>query len=340
MPPKDTVDVGPSRPAASRPIVSVLMAVHNGLPYLDEAVDSILNQTITDFEFIIVDDGSTDGSSEWLSDKATTDPRIRVISQSNTGIARALNHGLRFAQGRFVARMDADDVSCPTRFEVQVRLMERDPGLVIVGSAVEKITATGQAYDTKAPPTGHDDIRKHLLLGDAQALVHPVAMIRKEIMDVVAGYDERFTTSQDLDLFLRLTERGRAANVTSVLLQYRQHNQSSNSLRNQLWRDTTRMAIQLAIERIGPEAFAREMFPHPIPFRRPTTLLEFAKIAAGSGRLRMANQFALQSFRARGTMLEHLGLLLYVWLKWAVRWVQYRGRDTVNSTRHVRNKGT
>jgi len=303
------------------PAVSVLMAVHNGMPYLPEAVESILGQTFGDFEFIIVDDGSTDGSAEWVRKKATEDPRVRVIKQNKTGLAKALNTGLEIAEGRYIARMDADDISEPTRLARQFEAMEQDSRLAIVGAAVALMTSDGWIYDSKRPPETHANIRSQLLRGNGQALIHPVVMMRKQAIHAVGGYDDRFNSNagEDLDLFLRLTEYGHAKNLTDLLLDYRQHPQSNNSRYNHLWQDVTRTAVLSALERVGPSAFVHDMFPSPFGFKPKSSALEFAGAAERSGRFKMANRFAMKAFFTSGSRLSALRFLVVLWIRGAFR---------------------
>lgn len=310
-----------SHRTSSAPAISVLMAVRDGLPYLSESVESILGQTFKDFEFIIVDDGSTDGGANWLRQRATTDSRIRIITQANTGIAKALNKGLEIVKGKYIARMDADDVASPDRFYAQMEAMEQDPELAIVGAAIEMMTAEGWVYRSKSPPEAHEDIRSALLRGDAQALIHPVVMIRKEAMLAVGCYDERFSTSQDLDLFLRLTEYGRASNLPATLLRYRQHSESSNSRRSHLWQETTRLAVLSALERVGPRAFVDAMFPRPFRFNPNPSELAIARIAERSGRFWMANRLAISSLPKSSSRIPAMRFIAGIWLRRAGRFI-------------------
>ena len=121
---------------ADRPSVSVLMPIHNGEPTLTEAVESVLAQTFGDFELIAVDDGSTDSSLAKLQSFARGDPRVRILSRPNTGIAGALNDSIQQARGEFLVRMDADDIALPQRFEKQVAYFRAHPDCVLVGSRV------------------------------------------------------------------------------------------------------------------------------------------------------------------------------------------------------------
>jgi glycosyltransferase involved in cell wall biosynthesis len=211
------------------PSISVVMAVYNGERYLAAAVESILAQAHRDFEFVIVNDGSTDRSGTMLRDYAARDPRVRLIARENKGLTKSLNEAISLAQGEFVARMDADDVSMPDRFERQVRYLREHPDCVCVGSRVALIDPYGSVIQ---PATDHklthEEIDAELLQGIGWAIVHPAAIMRVDALRRVGGYREEFRTSQDLDLFLRLAEIGRLANLPEPLVQYRQHFESVN----------------------------------------------------------------------------------------------------------------
>ncbi|HEY9660554.1 MAG TPA: glycosyltransferase, partial [Allocoleopsis sp.] len=129
----------------SPPQISVLMAVYNGSRYVAEAIESILNQTFTDFEFLIIEDGSTDNTVQILQDYANRDPRIKLIqNEQNIGLTKSLNKGLKLAQGKYIARQDADDVSLPHRFEQQIAVFAQNPAAVLVSCSLELIDATGK----------------------------------------------------------------------------------------------------------------------------------------------------------------------------------------------------
>ena len=214
------------------PRVSVVMPVYNAERYLREAVESILNQTFTDFEFIIIDDGSTDGSLKILREYADKDPRIRLISRENRGITPTLNEGIDLARGEYIARMDADDVSLPERFARQMAYMEEHPECVVCGSYIDKIDPYGVLIKAEDRPLDHDAIESRLLEeGTGGIICHPVAMIRKTALVEAGKYRAEYVNSQDLDLWLRLARLGHLANIPHVLLQYRQH-PASISVRN------------------------------------------------------------------------------------------------------------
>ena len=213
------------------PAISVLMPVYNGASYLAEAVESIRAQTFGDFEFIAVDDGSTDGSLPLLQRFAQEDPRLRIVSRPNTGIVGALNDGLAVARGEFVARMDADDIAEPVRFEKQLAVLRADPECVALGSSVVFIDPVGRPLKAYYPPLDHAAIEEELARGNGGALIHPTVVFRRSALLQCGGYRSHYNYIEDLDLYVRLLDAGRLANLPELLLHYRQHPQSVNHVK-------------------------------------------------------------------------------------------------------------
>jgi glycosyltransferase involved in cell wall biosynthesis len=232
------------------PTISVLMPVHNAERYLAEAVESILGQTFSDFEFLIIDDGSTDRSPAMLDRYASGDPRIRLTSRPNTGYAVALNELLGQARGELVARMDADDVALPERFARQVEYLRAHPKVVCVGSAVRFIDSAGRFLRERHPGMEHELIQERALAGDC-ALNHPSVMMRRAAVEAVGGYHVEFVPAEDLDLWLRLGEIGRLTNLADVLMQYRQHEASFSERHQQLQLERSAAAVLEACRRRG-----------------------------------------------------------------------------------------
>jgi glycosyltransferase involved in cell wall biosynthesis len=207
------------------PRISVLMPVYNCDRYLAEAVDSILNQTVSDFEFIIIDDGSTDRTGLILKGYAEKDSRIRVVSQRNGGIVSALNKGLALCRADYVARMDGDDISYPERFALQVDYLDNNADCVIVGGGLMGIDEFGKQL---APYFfARNKITSFRKFPIQVALtVHPLAMIRKPALVELGGYRATFPHAEDYDLFLRIAKYGRLHNLENILFSYRNHQQS------------------------------------------------------------------------------------------------------------------
>jgi len=237
------------------PRVSVLMPVYNASRYLAEAVESVLCQTWHDFELIVIDDGSTDDSLAILRRFEATDPRVRLVTRPNTGYVIALNEMIGLARGTLLARMDADDACLPERFERQVAYMDAHPECVACGSRVLLIDSDGDPLRDMSLSTTHEQIDAAHLSGRGGEVAHPAAMIRAEAMRRVGGYRTDLSPAEDIDLFLRLAEVGRLANVPERLLRYRIHLQSVGHTRRALQRSNAARAVRDAAARRGiPEA--------------------------------------------------------------------------------------
>ena len=222
----------------STPAVSVVMSAYNAERYLREAMDSMLAQTFRDFELILIDDGSKDATTKIANEYAAKDNRIRVISRPNKGLTVSLNEGLGLARAPLIARMDADDVALPQRFERQVAFLDDHPDVVVVGSHVELVDPYGVHIGNVEYPADHAAIDKRLIeKGEGGVLPHPATMLRADAVRQVGGYREQFNNSEDLDLWLRLAEIGRVANVPEILLKYRRdlssvsHTKRDNQMR-------------------------------------------------------------------------------------------------------------
>lgn len=210
------------------PPVSVLMPVYNGRPYLERAVRSVLDQTFENFEFIIINDGSTDGSREVLERFAANDDRIRLVHHENQGPAASLNRGLDLARGRYIARMDADDVTHPERFERQLCFLESNPEIEVVGTQIESIDADGTPSGKLSGwflPTDPDMVAWSLLFHSC--LCDPSILARHSLFRELNGYAEWVGHSGgDYELWTRAVLKSRLVNLPEKLHQYRQHGDS------------------------------------------------------------------------------------------------------------------
>jgi glycosyltransferase involved in cell wall biosynthesis len=209
----------------SPPPASVLLPVYNAERYLRPAVDSVLAQTFTDFEVILLDDGSTDGSLRILEEYAARDARCRVVSRENKGLIATLNEGLQLARGEIIFRMDADDVCRPQRFALQLEFLARHPGCVAVGGRVQLVDEEGLPIMEMIDCYRHAAIDAALLSG-RPAIAHPSVAMRATVARAVKGYDKAYPHAEDHDFFLKLAELGELANLEEVVLEYRQHHQS------------------------------------------------------------------------------------------------------------------
>lgn len=202
--------------------VSCLLAVWNGKAYLADAIRSVLDQTFSDFELIIVDDGSTDGTANILQQFQRADKRVRVFSQPHAGLISSLNRGVSLATGEYIARMDADDLSMPDRFAIQVEYMDRHQDIGVCGSWIE--TFGGETSAVVKYPTSDGAIRCQLLF--SSALAHPSTILRRSVLiQHKLQYNNNALDAEDYDLWTRATLCTRFANIPAVLLRYRMHPQ-------------------------------------------------------------------------------------------------------------------
>ena len=201
------------------PAISVLMPVYNTpVPFLREAVQSILNQTFQDFEFLIMDDGSTGETRQYL--EQLSDPRIRLLrNERNLGITKSLNIGLRAAQGRYIARMDGDDVSYPERFEKQLAFMQSNPDVIVCGARV--LTSKNERTNLDVCFESREQYLVRMLFTNPGPS-HPTAFIDREVLRAHAiEYDEKLIYAQDYGLWVSLIPYGRICILPEILLFYR-----------------------------------------------------------------------------------------------------------------------
>jgi glycosyltransferase involved in cell wall biosynthesis len=211
------------------PLVSVLMPAYNCEAYVLEAVSSMLTQTFSDYELLVIDDGSTDSTKKLL--ESVDDPRLRLVSnEHNIGLIGTLNRGLELAVGRYIARMDADDISAPERLEKQVRFLEAHPEIHILGSMVNLINEHGKAFGAiTGYPKDADEIHRYLLR--ECCLIHPSVMFRRDTVLGAGGYSDSARHAEDYDLWLRLSDHHKIANLPDKLVSYRMH-RNQVSIRN------------------------------------------------------------------------------------------------------------
>ena len=218
-----------------KPVVSVVMVACNVDRFLAESIESILGQTFCDFEFIIVDYGSTDNSKSIISSYALEDCRVKFHEIPHCGLAEARNAGCFLSQGRYIAIMDADDVSLPERLTWEVEFMEKHVEVGFIGGAVEWIDATGARLANPMPPHmlqyGHPPVEDSEL---REALVQycpffqPTVLIRSEAFALIGGYRANFAQAEDYDLWLRISEHFQIANLKQVVAQIRIHSYQSS----------------------------------------------------------------------------------------------------------------
>ena len=201
--------------------VSVVLSAYNAEKYIKEAVDSILMQTFTDFEFIIINDGSMDNTLSIL--QSYNDKRLNIISRENKGIVASSNEGLDIAKGKYIARMDADDISLPTRFEKQVEFLDDNVDYVVVGTNIARCDKDGNFVKNWFYP---EQVIGNIKTMQCPTVANPSAMIRASAMHNVGGYRPYFWGSEDADCWWRLEEVGKIYCLQEPLLKYRWHGEN------------------------------------------------------------------------------------------------------------------
>jgi glycosyltransferase involved in cell wall biosynthesis len=211
------------------PKISVVMSVYNGGKYLKLAVESILNQSFKDFEFIIINDGSTDKSLDLLKSFQKQDERIKIISRENKGLISSLNEGIKLAQGEYITRMDADDISKTTRLEKQLKYMEEN-NLMVCGAWAQGIDELGNKIKDMNYPPSEKKIKSSSLLHNP--FIHPSVMFRKDVFKKAGGYKKFFKHIEDYELWTRIVFKYKTGNIPEALLEYRLHNDQITQRRN------------------------------------------------------------------------------------------------------------
>lgn len=228
--------------ASTNPTVSVIMTVYNGEKYLVQAIQSVQAQTWTDFEVLIVDDGSTDQSSTILA-QASEDPRITVITQPRCGRARALNIAWNRACGKYIANLDADDLAEPERLEKQVAFLEANPDVGLLGGQCTVIRSN-QCSESQSPLPLHDVVLRKTFVRD-NPFVHSAVMMRKDVLALSGGYNEKFKIAIDYELWVRMANYCKIANLPDTVAVKRFHDSAYFQRKNRSWlKYQTRIAIR------------------------------------------------------------------------------------------------
>jgi glycosyltransferase involved in cell wall biosynthesis len=278
------------------PEASVVMPVYNAERYVADAVESILSQTFRDFEFLVFDDGSTDRSLEILRQYAGRDERIRLFAESHQGHVPWLNEGIRQARGEVIARMDADDISFPQRLGRQVEYLHRHPDCVAIGCDTLMIDPDGDPLGTVRHDVEHESIEADLLRGGHGVIAHPTCVMRRSALLAIGGYREEFEPIEDFDLWLRLAELGRLANLPEALFGYRVHYMNVTHTQVDRQRKHADRIIAEARRRRGLQPLPDSIWSYSAP-----TLAGlhqgWALQAAGSGYHRTALKHAFISLR-------------------------------------------
>lgn len=232
-----------------RPDVTVLMPVYNGEPFLSEAIDSILGQSLQDLELLVIDDGSTDRSGEIIESYAARDSRVRLLrNPCNQGLIRTLNQGITECRGRYIARMDADDRCHPQRLKRQRDYLDAHPEVAVLGTQYRLIDERNRVLPQSARlPVDPVAVRWRMFFGCAVA--HGTIMIRPETYRLLGSYDESFVASEDYELWLRGDGRIKIANLNMVLYDVRSHGTSVTRTQWQLTGANSERAVTMALSK-------------------------------------------------------------------------------------------
>jgi GT2 family glycosyltransferase len=213
------------------PQVTVLLAVRDGERTLGAAIDSVLSQMFSDLELLVVNDGSGDATSNLLAEYARQDSRVRILQQPARGLVSALNRGIAAARAPIIARLDADDIALPERIAHQMRYLDENPDVVLLGSWAVRIIEDGRPNGLLKPPIDHSAIVRALARDNP--FIHSSVAYRTAAVQRLGGYRTAFEAAEDYDLWLRFSETGKVANLAEPLIHYRFH-KASESWRNEL----------------------------------------------------------------------------------------------------------
>lgn len=230
----------------STPEITVLLPAYNASDVISEAIESILNQSFENFEFLIINDGSTDNTLDIIQSYAKKDTRIRILNQNNMGLIATLNRGLATSSAKFVARMDADDISLPNRLQLQLDTIKNNPKISVCGSSIEIIETNEKSIKETAP----NKIKAISIF--ASPLVHPSVLMNKHDVLSVGGYSPHALHAEDYDLWDRMISRGfQLSNTKEICLKYRLNIHKSRQNYSVQMAHTTYMIYRRILNRIG-----------------------------------------------------------------------------------------
>lgn len=287
------------------PKVTVLMSVYNGKDYLAASVQSVLEQNFTDFEFLIIDDGSSDNSMSIL--QGIQDGRLRIVkNEQNLGLIRSLNKGIDLARGEYIARHDCDDLMLKDRLAQQVAFLDARPDVVLVGTWMQLINERDELLNAWCNPSADLEIRWASLFN--AAISHPSAMYRSRLARVLNGYSSDAIYAEDFDLWSRMAKHGKLANVPAILERYRIHGESV-SKKNEAKQLATRFAIaSRSIEDVlGSECFDASRMELVIQTRMPSSLAELNSLVQGY-------QLLARAFELKYPVTPEVGK----WIRWDI----------------------
>jgi glycosyltransferase involved in cell wall biosynthesis len=286
----------------SKPLVSVILPVYNGENYLRLAIESVLAQTFSDYELIIVDDGSVDTTADIVRTYET--PRIRYVRQENTGVSGAFNHGLRLAAGRYISWLSHDDVFMPAKLEKQVNAISQSGGPSVCYTDIQMIDSEGKVFlNRRVPEHGRDDALRNVLTGGFISLASYSLLYDRRCIDDVGMYSLEWRYTQDVDMLARLARRFPLIRVPEFLMQVREH--GGRGIRSKKWeREITRyFAEQLNATSI------EELFPDTQPVTRVERARAFLWLADRFASLPIAAYQKIARGQYRRALSEHRAII-------------------------------
>ncbi len=285
------------------PAISVLMPVYNASPYLEKAINSILNQDFPDFELVIIDDGSKDNSLEILKKFASKDARIKLSARQNKGISATRNELIDMASAELIAWMDADDISLSHRLSAQYNYLKSNKKYVAIGARTQLIDKDDDGICEWPLPLTHQEIDSWHINGLGGAIIFPSSMMRKKKVLDINAFDVSLTGAEDLDIFLKLAEVGSLANINTVCLCYRQHIDSiCHEKKDQIRKDTQRV-VDAASQRRGLNPVILESTK--ANSKKPEIYSKWVWWSLKGGNKQTARKYALKSIMLAPTNLSY-----------------------------------
>lgn len=317
------------------PRISIVMSVFNNADSVERAIVSIRNQTFSDFEFVAINDGSTDGTGEILQRISAGDSRLRILDQANTGLTKALIRGCAVARGTYIARQDADDFSEPTRLEKQVDFLDRNPDVGFVSCSTRYIGPRDEILNVVTRPSDPYAATHGLLHERLGPPAHGSVMFRKSVYDHVGGYRPEFYFGQDSDLWMRMAGHTRIGYVSEVLYSFRWHSGSITGSSRELQKRFGELGQACNSARLNgaPE---EPFFDEARQLSEQIRTGKIPKTSSGSSELEMAYLIGSQlagigDSRACGYLWQVLRQQPWYWKAWVRLGQSFLCRATSNS---------
>lgn len=287
--------------------ISVIMPVYNAESYIDEAIESILNQTFTDYEFIIIDDGSSDNSFNKISQWQRKDKRIKAIQQENLGRSLTRNKGIEIASSEFIAFMDADDISTPRRLEISYNYLKNNSSVAAVSGGYEYTCMYGVPLFKGNIPSEHKDIELKLLHDIGNSFHQSASMIRRAVAQEVGGYNPNHRLGDDVGFFLKVARVGKLHNLDELLLYYRLHPTSIVAQANQSMVENCIIKLKTEWEARNltmPNDFRHWLEDDVVTKKKGDDLMRWGWNALSKNRVDIARRYAVKALLTIPSKLE------------------------------------